>query len=175
MHEILVATDGSAQADRAVEAAAALSKSLGKPLIILSVGNDRYLSDAEREMTEAEYSEIARDLEPVPAEFAALYARNGFPTTMELVEEHGIAVRRVLTERRLRLAEDMARKLGAENVTTEFRLGDPAHQIIDLARRSGVDLIVMGRRGLGGLTGLVLGSVSQKVLHHADVDVLTVP
>lgn len=36
-------------------------------------------------------------------------------------------------------------------------------------RAAGTDLVVVGRRGLSGLTELVVGSVSQKMLHHADV------
>ncbi len=49
----------------------------------------------------------------------------------------------------------------------------PAVGIVDYAEQHGCDLIVMGRRGLGALRGM-LGSVSYGVLHAADVPVLTV-
>ena len=49
----------------------------------------------------------------------------------------------------------------------------PAGGIVDYADEHGCDLIIMGRRGLGALRG-VLGSVSYGVLHAANVPVLTV-
>lgn len=42
------------------------------------------------------------------------------------------------------------------------------------AKRAKADLIAMGRRGLGGVKGLLLGSVSHKVSQLADCSVLTV-
>lgn len=57
---------------------------------------------------------------------------------------------------------------------TEFIAGDPAEAIIEIAKTRKCDLIVMGSRGLGRLAGLVLGSVSQKVVGHAPCPVLVV-
>ena len=51
-------------------------------------------------------------------------------------------------------------------------LGDPAQEIILQSKDEPTDLIVMGSRGLGRFSELFLGSVSQKVLHHAQVPVL---
>lgn len=61
-------------------------------------------------------------------------------------------------------------------VTTEFtqNQGSPGRTICDVARTWGADTIVMGRRGHSGLTELILGSVSNYVLHHAPCSVLTV-
>ena len=50
--------------------------------------------------------------------------------------------------------------------------GDPATAILDVADKEGVDLIVMGTRGLGTAERWLIGSVSDKVLHHAHCSVL---
>lgn len=53
-------------------------------------------------------------------------------------------------------------------------LGDAAHVIAEAAARLGCDTIVMGRRGLGTIQGLALGSVSTRVLHLTDLPVVLV-
>lgn len=53
-------------------------------------------------------------------------------------------------------------------------LGDPAEKIAQFAKRRGFDKIVMGTHGRAGLTGLLMGSVATKVLHHATVPVTLV-
>ena len=52
--------------------------------------------------------------------------------------------------------------------------GRAVNGIVDTARDIGADLIVMGSRGLGGFKSLLLGSVSDGVLHHAHCTVLIV-
>ncbi|MEW6047912.1 MAG: universal stress protein, partial [Bacillota bacterium] len=64
----------------------------------------------------------------------------------------------------------------AKGVRLETRLevGHPADRILAFAGQSGADLIVMGRRGLSGVSRWVLGSVSDRVLQHAPCPVLVV-
>lgn len=50
--------------------------------------------------------------------------------------------------------------------------GDPARALLDAA--DGADLLVVGSRGRGGFKGLILGSTSQKVAHHASCPVVIV-
>jgi nucleotide-binding universal stress UspA family protein len=57
-------------------------------------------------------------------------------------------------------------------IHTETLEGPPAEAILDVANTRKCDLIVMGSRGLGRLTGLLLGSQSQKVVQHAPCPVL---
>jgi len=59
-------------------------------------------------------------------------------------------------------------------VTRLYRRGDPAAEIIKAAQELKADLIIMGSRGLGQLGGLILGSVSERVLHGAHGPVLIV-
>ncbi len=51
----------------------------------------------------------------------------------------------------------------------------PAHEILEAASNENCDLIVTGNRGHSAWLGLALGSVSQRVLHHAPCPVLVVP
>lgn len=50
-------------------------------------------------------------------------------------------------------------------------LGEPAEVIVRYAREKSCDQIIMGTRGLGSVSGLLLGSVAMKVLHLASVPV----
>ena len=63
---------------------------------------------------------------------------------------------------------------GARNVTARVCAGDIADEILDIAEAENADILVMGRRGLGRMREALLGSVSQKVLHHADCTVVIV-
>ena len=65
--------------------------------------------------------------------------------------------------------------IGAAAVArTLVSIGDPAEEIVALARRERASLIVMGSRGLSPVRELLLGSVSEKVIRHADCAVTVV-
>ena len=55
---------------------------------------------------------------------------------------------------------------------TELLEGDPAQQILDLARLRGAELVVVGSRGRGAVAEALLGSVSHAIVHGADRPVL---
>mgnify|MGYP000846028731 CR=1 FL=1 len=60
------------------------------------------------------------------------------------------------------------------NVELIHKRGDPANEIINFADEGNFDLIVMGSRGFGVFKRTLLGSVSDKVVHHTDASVLIV-
>lgn len=57
---------------------------------------------------------------------------------------------------------------------TIVQVGNPTRVILEQADKLGVEAIVMGSRGLSDCKGLIIGSVSHKVMHTADCDVILV-
>ena len=88
--------------------------------------------------------------------------------TFELVEELKTKGKKIL---------EQCKKIAARNnisIKTTSELGDPAKIIIKLAKSNDFDLIVMGSRGRSAFKELLLGSVTQKVAHHAKCPVMVV-
>jgi nucleotide-binding universal stress UspA family protein len=59
-------------------------------------------------------------------------------------------------------------------VETHAREGDPADAILDVAEEQGADLIVVGNKGMTGAKRFLLGSVPNKVSHHAPCSVMII-
>ncbi|MDQ3644575.1 MAG: universal stress protein [Actinomycetota bacterium] len=59
-------------------------------------------------------------------------------------------------------------------VETMAREGDPADAILDVAEEKDADLIVVGNRGMTGAKRFLLGSVPNKVSHHAPCSVMII-
>jgi len=57
---------------------------------------------------------------------------------------------------------------------TEIGLGSVAATLVDMVERCGCDALFIGARGMGGLRGAWLGSVSQDLVHHSPVPVTVV-
>ena len=60
------------------------------------------------------------------------------------------------------------------DIRAELREGPEAESILNFAKNSQTDIIVMGTRGMGAIKGLLLGSVSRKVIHSANCPVMVV-
>jgi nucleotide-binding universal stress UspA family protein len=73
----------------------------------------------------------------------------------------------------LRDAADEVRQAGVD-VETFAREGDPADAILDVAEERGADLVVVGNKGMTGAKRFLLGSVPNKVSHHAPCSVLII-
>ena len=76
--------------------------------------------------------------------------------------------------------EEALRETAAEiaaagvEVTTYARQGDPAAALLDVAEERRADLIVVGNKGMSGADRFLLGSVPNKVSHHAPCSVLII-
>ncbi len=69
-----------------------------------------------------------------------------------------------------------AREIREAGVAVEVfaRQGDPADAILDVAEERGSDLIVVGNKGMTGAKRFLLGSVPNKISHHAPCSVLII-
>jgi nucleotide-binding universal stress UspA family protein len=76
-------------------------------------------------------------------------------------------------EELLREAAEEIKGAGVD-VTTYARQGDPAAALLDVAEERRADLIVVGNRGMTGADRFLLGSVPNKVSHHAPCSVLII-
>lgn len=81
---------------------------------------------------------------------------------------------REAADRALQAAADQAAAMGVQASTTVVTGSQPYRQIIDAATQGGCDLIVMASHGRRGVSGLLVGSVTQKVLTHSSVPVLVI-
>jgi nucleotide-binding universal stress UspA family protein len=142
MQCIIVATDDSPAANRALDAAAKIAKAAGYELVILTIGGN--ISGAELRRLAAIDGDLSKTLECSAAQ--------------------------ILDEARKR-----ALLSGVSAVRVLSGWGDPAETIIDTVEAEKADILVVGRRGRGRLSGLLLGSVSQKLTSLAPCKVLIVP
>jgi nucleotide-binding universal stress UspA family protein len=81
--------------------------------------------------------------------------------------DHETRIRHTTNALRERLAEK-----GHDNVATDVVLGDPGHEVADLAAREKADLIVLTSHGRTGLRHLLIGSVAERVIRLAHCPVL---
>jgi nucleotide-binding universal stress UspA family protein len=80
-----------------------------------------------------------------------------------------------LSAETLAAARERARSLGLGAVQLDSRRGEVVQTIIDIAREKGAEAIIVGRRGAGRVAGLLLGSVSQKLVSLSPLPVTVVP
>lgn len=133
---IVWATDGSPNADRALEVAKTLARGHEASLIAAHViqhyatvkGLDVY---PDEEQVKAKLDQTIQGL-----------SNDGFTASLRIVDHVG---------------------------------PQPAHEIADIAREVGADLVVVGSRGHAAVTGLLLGSVVTRLLHVAPCPIVVVP
>ena len=170
---ILLAYDGSDNARRALDLAAELSASLNADLSIIHVLMHGRPAKELVQMAEVEHmvKEVRQKVPPeasiaVGSTYDLLGGTGSHDQTARVISAVGNQL--------VAYAKDRAQKLGASKVSASVRSGDYALEILEAATEQDADIIVIGSRGLGTIQGRFLGSVSQKVLHHADLTVVTV-
>lgn len=142
---ILVPSDGSVHAQKAVDIAADLSQKYAARLLLLTV-----------------YKPIT------PMESTSTLVKSAKELGISSPSLREVANQTVAE------AAARAKERGATDVQTFIAKGHPARAIVDFAKQHGVDAIVMGSRGLGDIGGFLLGSVSHKVSSLAECTCITV-
>jgi len=169
---VLVPTDGSEHASKAVAMAADIAGKYQARLVLLYVLTHD-IPEGLQHAAEVEHVGAAAgapqpgNLAAYPAEVMArvpLKGAGGVP--QEVVE---FASKPILA-----MAKDQALTAGAAQVEIRAESGDAVEEILRTAEEVKADLIVMGKRGLGPLKKLLVGSVSSKVGQLASCAILTV-
>ena len=143
---ILLPTDGSKLAARAIARGIGLGKSLGARLTLLSVVPEfRMVADESFAV-------------PMSAELKKRYEEEAKQRAGKML----LAIQKRVTNAGLK----------CQTVVSASDL--PYQQIIAVARKHKCDLVVMASHGRRGLTGLLLGSETVKVLTHSKIPVLVV-
>jgi nucleotide-binding universal stress UspA family protein len=147
LRRLVVGADGSEGALRAVELLSTWPPLAGLPMVVTSVAaNERAWESAVGPSLVGEWPIALDDLNREALEFANTSAQS---------------------------AGDRLTGAGID-VCVEVRHGDAADQLIAAADTHGADLIVIGSRGLGTWSQLLLGSVAHKIVQHARQSVLVV-
>ena|SRR5438874_4425354 len=141
---IVVGTDGSETAKEAVRQAGELAKALGSSVLLVS---------AYAPVSEAR---LRQERQTVPEDVSWMV--NAREDVQAVLDEEA----------------ERVRGAGVGEVETFPREGDPADAILDVAEERDADLIVVGNKGMTGARRFLLGSVPNKVSHHAPCNVMIV-
>ena len=142
---ILIPTDGSALSQKAVVQGVELAKSVG--------------------------AKVTGFFAAPPA--TPIVYRDNLPVGFAQPGEHAQMIKKTAAKR-LEFIERAAKKAGVRfegvHVTSDY----PADAILDVAKKKKCDAIVMATQGEGGLRGMFIGSVTQKVLNQSKIPVLVI-
>lgn len=144
MLNILVATDGSKTAVKALEYVTKIAKPLNAEITVLAV------APAVAQLRAYEvYAEVPNFEENI-AEGMRKIAQNSLDLAEKIFADNGLSVK------------------------TRLEIGDPASVICEIAAEENYDHLVIGSRGLGGFKGMFLGSVSNRVVNCTQANVTIV-
>ncbi|MBX9842317.1 MAG: universal stress protein [Xanthobacteraceae bacterium] len=142
---ILIPTDGSELSQKAAAKGVALAKSLGAKVTAFFAA---------------------------PPATPVVY-RNNLPVGLAQPAEHEAMIKRTAAKY-LDVIERAAKKAGVKCESLHATSDYPEDDILKVAAKKKCDLIVMGTHGQGGLRGILVGSVTQKVLGKSKIPVMVV-
>ena len=171
-NSIVVATDGSHHAGRALDIAAELAARDNTALhIIYVVDNDiSGLPEGLFEMSKTEHL-----IDPAPRVFTDFQETNS--DALKAAQQASQESQRLVTQLAEHIVKDAARiagLAGVDQVTTSIENGKPADAILSYAKKHNADAIITGRRGQSALKSLFMGSTSMKVAQNAECTCITV-
>jgi nucleotide-binding universal stress UspA family protein len=104
----------------------------------------------------------------------------GFPMGLVSNDYQAYETQQILLEKQIEEAQTALKQYSAQAMSqgvaaeSKYEIGEAGHLLCEVAKDWGADLIVVGRRGLTGLTEALVGSVSNYVVHHAPCSVLVI-
>jgi len=149
--KILVAVDGSEPSNRALDYAVEIAGKWNSELTILSV---------------------------VPRVMLPLFPDEGFGSAPIAAYRNMGRYEEKMRSIYQNVLDDAVKEVRAKNpelkIVEMIQDGRPSSAIVNAAEKNGVDLIVMGSRGIGGITGWILGSTSRRVVESCTKPILIV-
>jgi nucleotide-binding universal stress UspA family protein len=152
---VVVGTDGSATAERAVRHGAQLAADDDARMVVVTAFEPMHRSAMEQ-LAGSDPSGHQGDRQVAPEDLRWMLTDRG--------QADGVAQR----------GRAIAHESGVQGVVIQSDEGDPAEVLLEAARFHDADLLVVGSVGLVGAQRFLLGSVAASVLHHAPCDVLVV-
>lgn len=171
-NSIVVATDGSNHARRALDMAAELASRDNASLHIIYVVDSDIsgLPEGLFEMSKSEHL-----INPAPQVFTDF--RDVHSDALKAAQQASRESQRLVTQLGEHIVKDavrIARLAGVDQVTSSIESGKPADAILSYAKKHNADAIVTGRRGQSALKSLFMGSTSMKVAQNAECTCITV-
>ncbi|MEO6729604.1 MAG: universal stress protein [Ferruginibacter sp.] len=151
MKKILIALDYNPTAEKIAETGYALAKATGAEVVLLHVvAEPNYYSTLD---------------------YSPIMGYSGFSSPEMLMMLDTTEIRKASQD----FLEQSKKHLGDDGITTLVAEGDCADAILEAAKELGVDTIVMGTHSRRGLDKILMGSIAEKVLHHAEVPLFIIP
>ncbi len=151
MKKVLIALDYDPTAQKIAEKGYIMAKSMGAKITLLHVISDPVYYSAR--------------------EYSPIMGFEGYmdlgPLQLETVEG--------LKKASLHFLEKSKHHLGDDNIQTLVKEGDFADSILEAAKEIQADIIVMGSHSRKWLENIVMGSVTEKVLHHTTIPLFIIP